>query len=64
MGKYSRERSDRDQVSAPSEENDHSWVMWYCDTGQKANEYPDNTWMVVYDDKERKVNTTNSQYYR
>lgn len=57
---------DLDQVSVPAPDgvNGTSWVMYFSDTGSKPNEYPDNTWMVVYDEKDRKIDERNSQYYR
>lgn len=57
---------DLDQVSVPAPDgvNGTSWIMYFSDTGSKPNEYPDNTWMVVYDEKDRKIDERNSQYYR
>lgn len=37
--------------------------LYYVDDFTETS-YPDNTWLVSYDDKNKKIDKTNSQYYR
>lgn len=43
--------------------HDNKYHLWYIDDFGDYS-YPDNTWYVVYDNKEKKIDKRNSQYYR